>query len=123
MLDFVIQMAFMASLAVIVYMLARAMPRVAEQFWEEDQPKSSLDRFLERIPLERIDIALHQILIKMLRKSKIVILKIDNAINEYLEQLKKKSGSSGHKEHMDLLSGNGNGKELPPEDPEELKEE
>jgi len=106
MFNFIVQIALMASLAIIVYMLARALPRVVhEQSNSEEQ--NSLDRFVKRIPLERLDSSLQRFFIKFLRKTRVLIAKFDNLLNEYINGLKKnsiaQSPQESIKEKMDLL--------------------
>ena len=106
MLSFIVQIALMASLAVIVYMLARALPRIVEESVDQD-PQNALDRFVRRIPLEKLDVAIQNFFIKILRKTRLLVSKFDNLLNEYIRSLKKtsiaQSGQETIKEKLDLL--------------------
>jgi hypothetical protein len=111
MYNFVVQTGLILSLTVIVYLLARALPRVAQEI-ESGPRHGAFDKFMKRIPLERLDIVIHGFAIKILRKTKIIVLKVDNLINSYLDQLKKHSlanetHTSTIREKMELISGNG----------------
>ena len=59
MFSFIAQTILVASLAVIVYMFARALPRVAEETGQAEA-ENNFDKFLSRVPLERLDTALHK---------------------------------------------------------------
>lgn len=80
----------LVSLGLIVYLFARAVPRIAHNRPEDVQPLSGFDRFINRLPLEKIDRGLHSFFEKTLRKSRIVLMKIDNYINSHLKSLKEK---------------------------------
>ena len=106
MFSLIVQIALMASLAVIVYMLARALPRAVEESVEQE-PQNALDRFVRRIPLEKLDIAIQNFFINLLRKTRLLVSKFDNLLNEYIRSLKKtsiaQSGQESIKEKLDLL--------------------
>jgi len=106
MFSLIVQIALMASLAVIVYMLARALPRVVEESVEQE-PQNAMDRFVRRIPLEKLDIAIQNFFINLLRKTRLLVSKFDNLLNEYIRSLKKtsiaQSGQESIKEKLDLL--------------------
>jgi hypothetical protein len=89
MYNFTVQITLVTSLAVMIYLLARALPRVSDA--DEGAAAGFFDRLVDKLPLERIDITISAILEKTLRKSKILVLKLDNAINSYIEQIRKHS--------------------------------
>lgn len=97
----------LVSLGIVVYLFARALPRVASNHPEDLQPLSGFDRFIGKLPLERIDRGLHSFFEKALRKMRIVLMKIDNYINSHLKNLKerKEAGKSGDemKRKMELM--------------------
>lgn len=88
------------SLGLIVYLLARAVPRIAHNRPEDVQPLSGFDRFIGRLPLEKIDRVLHSFFEKVLRKLRIVLMKIDNYINSHLKNLKEKKEASKSGDEM-----------------------
>jgi len=90
MYNFFIEMSMLVSLGLIVYLFARAVPRIAHDVPENAQPLGGFDRFIGKLPLEKIDRFLHSFFEKALRKSKIVLMKIDNYINSHLKSLKEK---------------------------------
>ncbi len=89
MYDFIVQIVLVGSLAVLIYLLARALPRVTDD--QGIMPAGFFDRLVDKLPLERIDGTLSSGLEKLLRKAKILVLKLDNVINSYLEQIRKHS--------------------------------
>lgn len=84
----------LVSLGLIVYLFARAVPRIAHNRPEDVQPLSGFDRFIGKLPLEKIDRGLHSFFEKGLRKMRIVLMKIDNYINSHLKSLKEKQEAS-----------------------------
>ena len=87
MFDFTTNILFVASLSVIVYLLARALPRVPDDV----VPASAFDKLVERLPLEQVDNALVSTFEKILRKVRVLVMKLDNTINRNLDQLRKHS--------------------------------
>ncbi len=75
-----------------VYLAARALPRVGEQVLPSRTAKY-FDELVKKIPLEKIDVFLSSLAEKLLRKSKILILKVDNKVTFYLNKFK--SGTNG----------------------------
>ena len=89
MYDFIVQLVLVGSLGVMIYLLARALPRVTDDHGV--MPAGFFDRLVDRLPLERIDVAASSFFEKTLRKAKVLVLKMDNVINQYLEQVRKHS--------------------------------
>ena len=90
MYNFVLQTLIMLSLGTTIYLMVRALPRVSE----EGLPDFSRDYFgklLKRLPLEKADAWVSAVLEKFLRKTKIVILKIDNLLTKHLASLRSAS--------------------------------
>lgn len=90
----------LVSLGLIVYLFARAVPRIAHNRPEDIQPLSGFDRFVNKLPLEKIDQFLHSFFEKTLRKSRIVLMKIDNYINSHLKNLKEKQEAAQKGDEM-----------------------
>lgn len=89
MYDLVLHLVLVASLAVMIYLLARALPRVVD---ESGAIQSGVfDRMVDKLPLQRIDLIISSLAERLLRKAKILVLKFDNVINSYLEQLRRHS--------------------------------
>ena len=77
----------MSSLGIMLYLLGRALPRVAES--EKSRLRDVIYDFSKKIPLEKIDFALNKIFEKILRRIKVGILKIDNLVSSYLGKVKE----------------------------------
>jgi hypothetical protein len=100
MFDFTTHIIFVASLIVMVYLLARALPRVADD--TGSVPASAFDKLVEKLPLERIDRGLISVFEGMLRKIKILVSKIDNRINRNLDNLRHHSPALKQKQAQAL---------------------
>lgn len=102
MYDFILQLAMVISLGVIVYLLARAIPRVPD---EEPTAirQSYFDRWLESVSLLRLDEKVSRVLANFLRRLRIIVLKFDNLLHRHLTRIREKqtNGSGGNK--PDLL--------------------
>lgn len=96
MYDFLLQTIFFVSLGVIIYMLARAVPRVTES-GETVHTTDIFDRILSRLPLSKIDARLNLLIEKFLRRVKVWILKIDNLVNKRLKNIKSSEKNGGGK--------------------------
>ncbi len=85
MLLFIFTDILMLALGALLYLMVEALPRVAE---EPSDRKSLLDRWIHSGIPERIDVALNTFLFKFLRKLRVRILKIDNALGRHLRRVK-----------------------------------
>lgn len=74
----------MLSLAVVVYLMASAIPRI-----EETETKKS-NNSSTNLPLERLDVFLNTLKDKALRRLKVVVMKTDNLISKQLNNKKEK---------------------------------
>jgi hypothetical protein len=96
MANFILQILVFSSLGLIIYLLARAVPRVSDAA----APAKSVNFFeklMAKLPMAKIDESINSFLAKFLRKSKVVIMKVDNFINHRLGKLTRKNGSSEKK--------------------------
>lgn len=102
MYDFLLQIFFFSTLAVIVYLMARALPRVTE----EDNKISFLDyleRWVKRLPLSKADHFVSLRLEKILRTIRVIIMRLDNFIHKYLDNKKNGTAKSPAEEWADSL--------------------
>lgn len=106
MYNFILQTIVMASLAVIIYLFARAMPRVNE-FSVQKQGGDYIEDLLNRLPFEKADAFVSMAMEKMLRKSKVLILKLDNLLTRHLKNLKPTIGAGKNEAVDQLFSGSG----------------
>lgn len=98
MLSFIFTSILMVSLSTVLYLMARALPRVAEDL--ETDGKSILDRWGRSHMPEKIDAALNGFLLKFLRKLKVLVLKLDNALSRHLQKVKPEE--NGKKPNIDF---------------------
>jgi hypothetical protein len=87
MLVIILQILIASSLAGIVYMFARALPRLNEEEFRAEEKTHG--KFVER--LDKADDLLRGFFEKVLRRFKIWILKIDNVVSVKLNKFKKDS--------------------------------
>ena len=85
MLKFILEILIMLSLGAILYIIARVMPRIDDR----ELATVTLKTHWIAVYIEKIDRRLKSILEKTLRRSGIVILKLDNWVNKKLGKLKK----------------------------------
>lgn len=86
MLWFTIEIAIMVSLAGIIYLLARALPRISDDVSNGPERQSRLMFYVEKL-----DDFFKAILEKFLRQSRVWILKVDNSVTQKLNRFKKEA--------------------------------
>lgn len=91
MYSFLVNLIMFASLAAMIYLLARALPRITDEQHSEAVRVNFFDRLIDRLPMERIDVVISTSLEKLLRKFKLFVSKLDNVINAHLARVKKSS--------------------------------
>ena len=82
----------MVSLGGIIYLFARALPRVTDAPIPVNR-KDYLAELMKKLPLEKADAWFAQLFGKFLRKSKITILKLDNLLTKHINSLRKDNSS------------------------------
>ncbi len=92
MLDLLLQIIVFGSLGFIIYLMARALPRVDDTVTPARGP-NFIERAFAKIPMSKMDQDINNFLARFLRKAKVLILKIDNFINDRLGKLTKKTGA------------------------------
>ncbi len=113
MYDFILQTILFVSLGAVIYLMARAVPRVNDA-GETVHTMGAFDRFLSRLPLREVDERLNSYSEKFLRRLRVFTLRFDNTLNQKLEKLKKANGRNGEGNAAggDLFTkGNGDKKE------------
>ena len=97
MYEFILQLVIFLSLGVILFIMARAVPRIQSnsEVISQGSKFDYFDRILAKIPLNRLDFLMNTFLSKTLRRIKVVVLKIDNFITNYLNKLLKKTNNNG----------------------------
>lgn len=104
MYNFTLQILIMISLGTIIYLIARAAPRVGdiEESFKKETFHGKLDKLIAKIPFERIDIFFSSNFEKMLRKIKLWLMKWDNLLAEHLKKIKQ-NNDAGAKEEKNLF--------------------
>jgi len=115
---FIFTTVLMFSLSAVLYLMVRALPRIAEE--PAVEKRSLLDRWAHSQIPEKVDNTVNGFLLKFLRRLKVVVLKIDNGLSTRLEKVKPavedpKKTAIDFKEILESGSiaknGNGNGSE------------
>lgn len=88
MYSFTLQFIIMVSLATIIYLVAKTIPRIDENAALNQSNRSFLEKFFSKLPLEKIDLMFDNLLEKILRKFKITVMKIDNMLTRKLSDFK-----------------------------------
>jgi len=86
----------MVSLGTIVFLAARALPRITET--ETVNPPKTKISWLSSFPFEKIDAAVNAFMEKFLRRIKLILMKMDNTVSRHLNKFKKNgdTGNSGN---------------------------
>ena len=88
--DFILQTVLFLSLGAMIFLIGRAVPRLGE----EAEPKK-ISRFFSNLPVHKFDVALAGFLEKNLRKTRVVLLRVDNSVSGFLKKVRSGSGISG----------------------------
>lgn len=89
MVNFILQILMMLGLGAILYLMARALPRIDDS--EFNPPPHSASSHRLTVYLEKIDEWVNFFLEKFFRKLRLVILKLDNIVSQKLGKLKKET--------------------------------
>ena len=107
MAEFVFTSILMVSLSAVLYLMVRALPRVAEE--PPSEKSAVLDRWARSQYPEKFDRALNGFLVKFLRKLKVMVLRFDNTLSTHLEKVKPEE--NGKKPTIDFKEIAGQNKE------------
>lgn len=103
MFTFIITNIFLLSLAAILFMVARALPRI-EALGEEIR-QSPLEKWVTSGVPEKVDAFLNMFFAKLLRRSKVVIMRVDNLVTARLQNFAKKEGAGKPKPDYKEIAG------------------
>jgi hypothetical protein len=81
---FILSDVLMVAVGMVLYLTVRALPRVAE---DPSDRQGVLDRWAHSELPERIDATFEAFLVKLLRRLKVVILKLDNMLSRHLRTI------------------------------------
>lgn len=101
MYNFILQTIIMVSLATIIYLFARAVPRVKD-YDVSAKGRDYFGELFDRLPLEKADAFMSMAMERFLRSLKVVILKLDNLLTTHLRNLRPSAGV-GKNENADQL--------------------
>lgn len=90
MIEFVLANIAMIAVGVILFVIARSLPRIGEV---ETSPKSLLERWITSEVPEKLDTTFNSFAGKFLRKLRVIILKVDNAVSISLKRFKQENGN------------------------------
>ena len=79
-----LELTLLISLAVIVYLMSAAIPRIEDKKEEDDSGGSKRSS----LPLDKLDEVLLRTKDKLLRKTKVLVMKVDNLISKQLRSKK-----------------------------------
>lgn len=112
--NFVLQIILLVSFAVMVFLVARAAPRIGDTLPDERRGgRAGLGKkfynLVESLPLQKIDLAATKFLEKVLRRTRVLIIKLDNKLVSHLERFKlmRKSSVEQQKKEFVLFKENG----------------
>ena len=89
MYDFILQIIVITSFGAIVYLLSRALPRVAEESENVVSGKPGVvERLMKRLPLQRMDAFFTSFSEKTLRKTRVLILRFENMVSGWIHKLR-----------------------------------
>jgi len=109
MLEFFLINILFISFGVILYIIARSLPRI-----NEENINASKDNFLDKFIVSdfphKIDSLINFYTVKFFRKFKVLLLRFDNYITERLKKMT--NNNEDKKIDFNNLNGNGNGNKL-----------
>ena len=100
MYNLLLNLIMFGSFGVVIYLMARAVPRVKDS-GETVHAPGTIDRILSRLPLAKIDAKISSLTEKALRGVKVTIMRFDNFLTYRLKRMKK---SNGNGKKQDLFS-------------------
>jgi hypothetical protein len=84
-MEFIFTIILMICLGIVLYLTVQALPRIEEVPADE---KGFLERWTHSEMPEKIDAAFNNFLLKFLRRTKVIILKFDNALAKHLQKIR-----------------------------------
>ncbi len=109
MLEFISVSILMISFSAVLYLMARALPRIVEEP-QTDERRGFLDRWARSQIPEKVDLALNGFLLKFLRKLKVLVLRLDNTLSHHLQKVKPEDNTK--KPNIDFKEIAGQNKEV-----------
>src|SRR5665213_155010 len=97
---FAFTLFLMFSLSAVLYLMVRALPRIADG--PVSERRGLLDRWAHSEIPEKIDGAFNTWLLKFLRKFKVLVLKLDNAVTNHLHKIRHEKVTTEKKAAIDF---------------------
>ncbi|TSC89535.1 MAG: hypothetical protein G01um10143_25 [Parcubacteria group bacterium Gr01-1014_3] len=91
MLQFILQTIVFLSLGLVLYLFARALPRIKEEEIP-NKPLHPFEKAMSRLPLAKIDASINSVIERILRKFRVVLMKVDHLMTTYISKVKKTDG-------------------------------
>lgn len=111
MADFILQLFIFLSFGVVVYLVARALPRVPDDA-KDEVPEKTHKGFLSSFPAHKVDLAIASFFEKVLRRARLVVLRLDNVLNAYIGKVKSHAHKDkGNNKQKSLFSSSGDNSE------------
>src|ERR1700688_4477270 len=107
MLEFIFTIILMASLSVVLYLMVQALPRLTEE--PHTERKNFLDRWAHSEIPEKVDASLNGFLLKLLRRIRVLVLKLDNSLSNHLQKIRHDENSK--KSNIDFKEISGQNKD------------
>ncbi|MBN2197954.1 hypothetical protein JW698_02080 [Candidatus Wolfebacteria bacterium] len=104
MYNFILQIIVMLSLGAMIYLMARIIPKISDEVQNEFiRPETKFDKLFSSSRFEKFDTVFNNFIEKILRKVKLLLMRMDNATNNYLDKVKEyKINSNGSKKEEKL---------------------
>ena len=103
MLSFVIENIFLLCFGFILFLVIRTLPRIEEP--KEERQKNLLERWVTSGVPEKLDVLLNAFLAKILRKSKVLVLRVDNFVNNGLKKIVRENEAGKNKPDFKDVGG------------------
>jgi hypothetical protein len=102
MIEFVFTSLLMVCLSTVLYLMVRALPRIVD---DQSDAQGFFERWARSELPEKFDQTLNSFLLKFLRKTKVVILKLDNKLAHHLQRIKPEEEAKRHAIDFREISG------------------
>ncbi len=99
MLQFILTNVFLISLGAFIFLMIRALPRIGEEP-TGGEGHTIFERWVMSEVPHRIDAALNASLWKLFRKTKVIVMRLDNYLTDRLKKISHQTNGGG-------LNGNG----------------
>jgi len=98
-INFILEIILMASLGAMIYLVARAVPRVSDTVLDENSSNKGLgerlSKFIDSFPIEKADLTISRLFERVLRTIKLLVMRVDNKLSQHLAKFKAKISSNG----------------------------